>query len=125
MVGAALQKESTSTGQSSAYWLFVTYFIYAIGDLCLSPVILSFITRVAPRRHKSVMTGAYFATLGIASFLAGKIGELAGSLGELTIFGLITIMAILCGIPFIIFNQSLITLAHGSADVEEEEDDDK
>ena len=123
MVGAALQKLASSTGQSSSYWLFGAYFIYAIGDLCLSPVILSFITRVAPRRLKSVMTGTYFATLGVASFLAGKLGEQSGALGELAIFELITVMTILLGIPFIIFNKPLMSLAHGSADVDEEDDE--
>lgn len=125
MVGAALQKQISLSGQSSLYWLFGVYFIYAIGDLCLSPVIISFITRVAPRRLKSVMTGTYFATLGVASFLAGKLGEQSGALGERTIFEIIAAITILLGIPFIIFNKPLMILAHGSADVDEEEDEDE
>ena len=123
MVGAALQKQVSSTGQSSLYWLFGTYFVYAIGDLCLSPVILSFITRVAPRRLKAVMTGTYFATLGVASFLAGKLGEQSGTLGELATFALIAVMTMLWGLPFIIFNKPLMTLAHGSADVDEDDEE--
>jgi len=123
MVGASWQKQTSPTGQSPLYWLVGAYFIYAIGDLCLSPVILSFLTRVAPRRLKAVMTGTYFATLGIASFLAGKLGEQSGTLGELTIFALVTAMTILLGIPFIIFNRPLMVLAHGSADVDEDDEE--
>src|SRR5690606_29747112 len=48
-----------------------------LGELCLSPVALSFITKLAPLKYASIMMGVYFAATGFGNRLAGKIGESA------------------------------------------------
>lgn len=114
MVGAALQKQASPIEQSALHWLVSAYFFHTLGELCLSPVSLSFITKVAPKRVKSSMMGVYFAAIGIAGWLAGKLGEQSVSLGDLTVFKLIFAITVLLGIPFIIFNRRLMKLTHGS-----------
>ena len=121
MVGAALQKESALTGQSNLSWLVVAYLFHTIGELCLSPVALSFITKVAPKRVRSSMMGIFFAVLGTAGWTASELGAQAASSGDLMIFKLLFFGTVLLGILFIIFNKKLMRLTHGSEQATQED----
>ena len=79
------------------YWLVLAYLFHTIGELCLSPVALSFITKLAPLKYASIMMGVYFAMTGFGSKLAGLLGEWSSSLGEYTIFTGIAIFTIVIG----------------------------
>jgi len=123
MIGAALQKQSSPAGQSSLHWLVNAYLFHTIGELCLSPVSLSFITKVAPQRISASMMGTYFAVVGLANYLAAWLGKQSVSLGDLTIFQLVAGITILIGLPFILFNRQLMRLTHGAEEVNEENKD--
>ncbi|MBR9923115.1 MAG: peptide MFS transporter [Bacteroidetes bacterium] len=56
--------------------LILAYFFHTIGELCASPVALSFITKLAPVKYVSLMMGVYFAATGFGNKVAGTIGEL-------------------------------------------------
>jgi proton-dependent oligopeptide transporter, POT family len=122
MMGAALQKGSSPTGQSSLNWLVVAYLFHTIGELCLSPVALSFITKVAPQSVRSSMMGIFFAVVGAAGWLASKLGAQASLLGDLTIFKFLACSTVVLGLPFIIFNRKLMQLTHGSAQATQEDE---
>jgi proton-dependent oligopeptide transporter, POT family len=72
---ASLDASSESFGKAGMIWLVLAYLLHTIGELCASPVALSFITKLAPVKYASIMMGVYFATTGFGNFLAGKIGE--------------------------------------------------
>jgi POT family proton-dependent oligopeptide transporter len=55
--------------------LILAYLLHTIGELCASPVALSFITKVAPVKYVSLMMGLYFAASGLGNKVAGTIGE--------------------------------------------------
>ncbi len=55
--------------------LILAYLLHTIGELCASPVALSFITKVAPIKYVSLMMGLYFAATGLGNKVAGAIGE--------------------------------------------------
>jgi len=55
--------------------LILAYLLHTIGELCASPVALSFITKVAPIKYVSIMMGMYFAATGLGNKVAGAIGE--------------------------------------------------
>lgn len=97
MVGASLERGGDETVKSSALWLCMAYFFNTIGELALSPVSLSFITNMAPKRMTSQIMGWYFAVTGVAAWLASKIGTLADVLGELSVFSLIAAFTIFFG----------------------------
>ncbi|MGA9325341.1 MAG: oligopeptide:H+ symporter, partial [Salegentibacter sp.] len=61
--------------KSAMYWLVLAYLLHTIGELCSSPVALSFITKLAPVKYASLMMGVYFAATGLGNKLAGVIGE--------------------------------------------------
>jgi POT family proton-dependent oligopeptide transporter len=83
MVFAAMEFEKS--GSSSMIWL-VAYLFHTIGELCLSPVALSFITKLSPVKYASLMMGVYFAATGLGIKVAGIIGESASDLGEYSVF---------------------------------------
>jgi POT family proton-dependent oligopeptide transporter len=58
----------------SLAWLAATYFLFAGGELCLSPVGLSSTTKLAPARFSGQSMGLWFLTLALGSFLAGLLG---------------------------------------------------
>jgi POT family proton-dependent oligopeptide transporter len=62
------------TGRVSVWWLVSAYLIIAVGEICLSPMGLSLVNRVAPPRSRGVMMGAWFVSLSAGGYLSGAIG---------------------------------------------------
>jgi POT family proton-dependent oligopeptide transporter len=65
----------------------LAYLFHTMGELCISPVGLSMVTKLAPLRLASLMMGVWFMINFVANLLAGYIGAYAEKAGELTIFG--------------------------------------
>ncbi len=118
MSGATAQYESSGT--SAMYWLVLAYLFHTIGELCLSPVALSFITKLAPLKYASIMMGVYFAMTGFGSKLAGLLGEWSQSLGEFKIFTGIAIFCVVLGLLVLLIRKKLEVLTHGVEDDEHE-----
>ncbi|MBT6162552.1 MAG: peptide MFS transporter [Crocinitomicaceae bacterium] len=116
MTGATAQYEAT--GSSAMYWLVFAYLFHTIGELCLSPVALSFVTKLAPVKYASIMMGIYFAMTGFGSKLAGLLGEWSSSLGEYTIFTGIALTSVLLGFLVLMIRPRLEALTHGVEDEE-------
>lgn len=114
----AAAAEYNSTGSSAMYWLVLAYLFHTVGELCLSPVALSFITKLAPLKYASIMMGVYFAMTGFGSKLAGLLGEWAESLGEYTIFTGIAAFTIGVGVLVLLILKKLKALTHGAEDNE-------
>ncbi|WNJ21166.1 peptide MFS transporter [Pontibacter sp. G13] len=75
MMFASKEASAEAYGKAAMYWIFLAYFFHTIGELCASPVSLSFITKLAPVKYASIMMGVYFAATGFGNKLAGTIGE--------------------------------------------------
>ncbi|MBX9886393.1 MAG: oligopeptide:H+ symporter [Flavobacteriaceae bacterium] len=116
MVFAAMQFEES--GSSSMIWLVLAYLFHTIGELCISPVALSFITKLSPVKYASLMMGVYFAATGLGNKVAGIIGESASSLGEYTVFLGILIFTLVIGGIFLLLLKPLKRLTHGAEDNE-------
>ena len=72
MVGAA--KVVAHGALALPYWLVVTYFFHTVGELLLSPVGLSAVTKLAPPRYVSQMMGTFFMGLSLGNVFAGLMG---------------------------------------------------
>lgn len=116
MTAAAGQFESN--GSSAMYWLVLAYLFHTVGELCISPVALSYITKLAPLKYASLMMGVYFAMTGFGNKLAGLLGEASESLGEYTIFTGIAIFCVAFGLLVMLFRKKLEKLTHGAEDNE-------
>jgi POT family proton-dependent oligopeptide transporter len=63
------------------FFVFAIYFLQTTGELCLSPVGLSAMNRLAPKHLASLIMGAWFYMTAVGNFVAGKIGEATGGEG--------------------------------------------
>lgn len=52
-------------------WLIGTYLMHVLGELCLSPIGLSIVTKLSPQKIVSIMMGIWFASIAVANYLAG------------------------------------------------------
>ncbi|MGB5382702.1 MAG: peptide MFS transporter [Lutimonas sp.] len=115
---SAASTQFEANGSSAMYWLVLAYLFHTIGELSLSPVALSFITKLAPLKYASIMMGIYFATTGLGNKVAGLLGESASELGEFTVFTGIAVFCVLFGLLVMLFVNKLEALTHGAEDNE-------
>ncbi|MBM3403939.1 MAG: peptide MFS transporter [Bacteroidetes bacterium] len=71
---APAELEGTSQFLVSPNWLISTYFVLTIAELFLSPMGISFVSRVAPPQYKGLMQGGWFAATAIGNYLVGVMG---------------------------------------------------
>jgi len=112
MSAASMQYEVE--GLSSMHWLFFAYLFHTIGELCASPVALSFITKLAPDRWMAFMMGAYFAATGLGNKVAGLLGESATEIGEFAIFTGIAVFCTIFGLLVLLIIKPLKRLTHNA-----------
>jgi len=117
---SAAAGEYNSDGSSAMYWLVLAYLFHTVGELCISPVALSYITKLAPLKYASLMMGIYFAMTGLGNKVAGLLGESASEFGELAVFTGIALFCIVFGALVMLFRKKLEALTHGAEDDEHE-----
>ncbi|MFG0729736.1 peptide MFS transporter [Photobacterium damselae] len=122
MIGAALEQGGDLTVKTSMMWLVGAYFFHTIGELCLSPIGLSLVTKLAPLRLASLMMGAWFGANAIANYVAGIVGSRLGETGPLAIFSGIAITAIVAGVLLLLLSNKLIDWMHGAEGHKTEEE---
>ena len=119
---AASEVEVNSAGdiikKSGMQWLILAYLFHTLGELCASPVALSFITKLAPERWVAFMMGAYFASTGLGNKVAGLLGESSGQMGEFTIFTFIAVFCTIFGLLVLLIIKPLKRLTHGAEDLD-------
>jgi POT family proton-dependent oligopeptide transporter len=65
-------KGTTPSARASMFWLFATYTLHTLGELCISPTGLSFLTKTAPVKYVSFLMGIWFLSNAIANKLGGQ-----------------------------------------------------
>ena len=103
--------------KSGMQWLVLAYLFHTLGELCASPVALSFITKLAPARWMAFMMGAYFAATGLGNKVAGLLGEWSTSLGEFKIFTGIAVFCTIFGLLVLLIIKPLKRLTHGAEEI--------
>ena len=105
------------TAQVSIFWLIFAYLFHTLGELCISPVGLSYISKLAPLRLVGLMFGFWYLSSAFANYLGGitgsyidKISDISGLSGFFLIF---TLLPILVGFVIYLFRSSLIKKMHG------------
>lgn len=114
MVGAALEQGGDTNIKTSMWWLVGAYLFHTLGELCLSPIGLSLITKLAPLRLMSVMMGTWFCANAVANYVAGLIGSHVGNAGPLVIFSGIAITSTVAGIFLVLCTGRLVDWMHGA-----------
>ncbi len=78
----------------SPMWLVVTYLLHTIGELCLSPVGLSAMTKLAPERVTGLVMGVWFLGPSIANYISGRLAGFYESMPLWQLFGFVTIFSL-------------------------------
>ena len=77
-------------GRVSPWWLVGAYILIALGEVCLSPMGLSLVNRVAPPRSRGVMMGAWFVGLSAGGYFSGALGAYWSRMPHSRFFLLVT-----------------------------------
>ncbi len=117
---SAASIQYSNNGASAMYWLVLAYLFHTVGELCASPVALSYITKLAPFKYASIMMGVFFAATGLGNYVAGWVGVWSQTAGELQIFTGIAIFCTIIGGLVIAVLKPLKRLAHGAEDFSDE-----
>ena len=113
MIGAVMEQGGDLSVKTSMLWLVGAFFFHTLGELCLSPIGLSLVTKLAPLRLASLMMGAWFGFNAIANYVAGLVGSHVGELGAMAIFSGIAISATISGVILLLCANKLVSWMHG------------
>lgn len=91
-------KDGASQLLVSPYWLISSYFTLTIAELFLSPIGISFVSKVAPPQHKGLMQGGWFAATAMGNLLAGLIGPFYKNWQPTMFFGLLVCLSLVSAI---------------------------
>jgi len=101
----------------SMIWLILAYLLHTLGELCLSPLGLSYVSKLVPARMIAFMFGMWYLAIAIGNKLAGSLGGMIESVTEKydlsTFFLIFTIVPIAGGLLVALLNPLLKKLMHG------------
>ena len=99
MVFAVMSVPSIYTHKASSFWLFLTYGVFTVSEICLSPIGLSFVSKLSPPRLTALMMGGWFLSTSLGGKVAGVMASFWDKIPDKKIFfGIITVAAILGGL---------------------------
>ena len=99
MVFAVMSVPSIYTHKASSMWLFLTYGVFTVSEICLSPIGLSFTSKLAPPRLTALMMGGWFLSTSLGGKVAGVMASFWDKIPDKKVFfGIITAAAILGGL---------------------------
>lgn len=89
MIVASAMGGNADANNMSPNWLISSYFVITIGELFLSPMGLSFVSKVAPARMRGLMMGGWFGATAIGNYLSGLIGGFYDTLTHVQFFAIL------------------------------------
>lgn len=102
--------EQNIVSRANIMFIIFTYLFHTLGELFLSPVGLSLVSKVAPVKIASLLMGVWMAAIGVASLLAGQLASLTATLGYLEIFATIGAVAIILGLTLLAISKKLVSM---------------
>lgn len=96
-MGSTGIEQGATTASVGMIWLIVAYLMHTLGELCLSPVGLSYVSKLAPAKLVGLMFGIWFGATAIANYAAGWTGSYIDTISEE--YGLTTFFLIYTAIP--------------------------
>lgn len=91
-------------------WLFTVYLLHTLAELCLSPVGLSAMTKLAPARVVSQMMGVWFLGASIGNFLGGQAASFYETMELPTLLMAVAVLPILAGIGMLLVRKPFTRL---------------
>lgn len=111
--GLNIVDNADATIKASMIWMILTYLLHTIGELSLSPVGLSIVTKLSPARFASLFMGVWIMAAAFANMLAGLISSYVVELGASTVFASISAFVMVLGILMVSLNKVIERMMHG------------
>jgi len=115
--GASGIPQGAKTASVSIVWLILAYLFHTLGELCVSPVGLSYVSKLVPARMIAFMFGVWYLALAIGNKTSGKMGSMIDDITAKydisTFFLIFTFVPIIIGIIALLLNPVLKKLMHG------------
>ncbi len=115
--GSASIPQGATVAKVSMVWLILAYLFHTLGELCLSPVGLSYVSKLVPGRMIAFMFGVWYLAIAIGNKTAGKMGgmidKITGEYDLSTFFLIFTIVPILFGVIITLLHPMMKRLMHG------------
>ena len=110
-------KQSAAEGKAALLWVVGAYLFHTWGELALSPVGLSMVTKLAPTKFASALMGVWFLSNATANKLAGMLGGAAERVGDQRMFGIIVLFTAASGLVLLTLSGTLQRMMHGAENV--------
>jgi proton-dependent oligopeptide transporter, POT family len=95
------------------WWLTGTYFLQTAGEMCLSPVGLSAMSKLAPARVAGMMMGLFFVSISIGDYLAGMAASVYESMPLPTLFGTVALVSFAAAVLLAVLIKPTVKLMSG------------
>jgi POT family proton-dependent oligopeptide transporter len=105
---------ATPTNQASIAWLVVTYFFFTVGELCISPIGLSAITKLSPASRVGQMMGIWFVGAALGNLFAGLVGGMLETLPPAQLFRAVAMITGAVGIVALLAAPTVKKLTMGA-----------
>ena len=116
-LGSSAIPAGAQTAAVSMLWLIMAYLFHTLGELCISPVGLSFVSKLVPGRMIAMMFGVWYLAIAIGNKIAGKMGGSIDAIAQeyslSTFFLIFLIVPVLGSLILIALNPLLKKLMHG------------
>ncbi len=110
----SMANSNAANGLVSPMWLIMVYFLHTVGELCLSPIGLSMVTKLSPQRIVSVMMGLWFASTALAQYLAGVLEAILHNyMPGMPLFHFLTMTTLSAGVVLLLISPVLNRMMKG------------
>jgi dipeptide/tripeptide permease len=97
----------------SPLWLLWSYIFATFGELCLSPVGLSMVSKLAPAKYSTMLMGMWMLTSAFGNFAAGWLGEIWGTIPPVQFFMLATVVLGAAAVVLLVVVRLVVHMMHG------------
>lgn len=117
VAGAMGIPQGAQAANASMIWLVLAYFFHTVGELCLSPVGLSYVSKLSPKRLVGLMFGVWFIANFVAGFTSGIVGSFMNRITETTsmtnFFAIFVVSSFVVAGIMVLLNKRLKAMMHG------------
>lgn len=118
MLGAVAERSANGdvedvANKAALMWLVMTYFLHTVGELCISPVGLSVVTKLSPPKLASVLMAVWMLSSFFANIVGGYIASYVETMGAGQVFSYIAIFVSVCGVLLILLAKPISRMMYG------------
>ena len=109
---AAHIPDGATSASVGPYYLIVSFALMALAELFLAPIGLSLVTNLSPHRYRGLLTGVWFACIGVGFYLGGYLAGFMAKISLSSFFDLFVITSFIPAFLLVLFSKKLDNMRH-------------